>query len=242
MIDRPPIFTDRRDAGRQLAEALRRFTLDEPVVLGLPRGGVPVAYEVADELGAPLDLVFVRKIGAPGHPELGLGALVDGAEPQVVINKEVVELLDPPPDYVEQVVRRELEEIGRRRRLYLGDRAPVVVRGRVALVVDDGVATGGSVRAALQGLKAAGARRRVLAVPVGPREVVRSLRDAADEIVCLAMPEPFIAVGLWYHDFTQTLDEEVVALLARAERRSARRRTVEAGRRSGGAPPAQPGP
>jgi putative phosphoribosyl transferase len=242
MIDRPPIFTDRRDSGRQLAEALRRFAVQDPVVLGLPRGGVPVAFEVADELGAPLDVIFVRKIGAPGHPELGLGALVDGAEPQVVLNKDVVELVDPPEGYVDQEVRRELEEIARRRKLYLGDRAPVVVRERVALVVDDGVATGGTVRAALQGLKSAGASRRVLAVPIGPPDVMRALRDAADEIVCLARPEPFIAVGLWYHDFTQTTDAEVVALLARAERRTARRRTVEAGRRSGGAPPTQPGP
>jgi len=242
MIDRPPIFTDRRDAGRQLAEALRRFTIDDPVVLGLPRGGVPVAFEVADELGAPLDVIFVRKIGAPGHPELGLGALVDGVEPQVVINRDVVELVAPPDGYVEQEVRRELEEIGRRRQLYLGGRAPVAVRDRVAVVVDDGVATGGTVRAALQGLKTAGAGRRVLAVPVGPPDVMRGLRDVADEIVCLARPEPFIAVGLWYHDFTQTEDDEVVMLLARAEQRTARRRTVESGRRSGGAPPAQAPP
>jgi putative phosphoribosyl transferase len=242
MINRPPIFVDRRDAGHQLAEALRRFAVHDPVVLGLPRGGVPVAYEVADELGAPLDVVFVRKIGAPGHPELGLGAVVDGAEPQIVINEEVAALIEPPPGYIEQAVQRELEEIGRRRRVYLGEREPVPVRDRLVLVVDDGIATGGTVRAALQGLKTAGARRRVLAVPVGPPDVVRAMREACEEIVCLVTPEPFIAVGLWYRDFTQTLDAEVVALLARAERRAARRRTVEGGRRTGQAPSTEPRP
>lgn len=230
MTNPRPIFTDRRDAGHQLAEAVRRFATQHPVVLGLPRGGVPVAYEVADELKAPLDVVFVRKIGAPGHAELGLGAVVDGAEPQVVLNAEVVELVNPSDDYVRQEVERQLAEIDRRRKLYLGDRAPVSVQGRVVLVVDDGIATGGTVRAALQGLQAAGARRLVLAAPVGPPDVVRSLRGAADEVVCLVTPEPFIAVGLWYRDFTQTTDDEVVELLRRAARRP-ERRIADEGRR-----------
>lgn len=227
MIDPRPIFTDRRDAGRQLAEALRRFATEDPVVLGLPRGGVPVAYEVADELGVPLDVILVRKIGAPGHPELGIGAVVDGADPQVVLNAQVIDMVQPSQEYIRQEVERELAEIARRRSVYLGDRTPLPVRDRVVLVVDDGIATGGTVRAALQGLKSAGARRRVLAAPVGPPDVVADLRTAADEVVCLATPEPFIAVGLWYRDFTQTSDAEVIELLARAARRSQRRTTHE---------------
>jgi putative phosphoribosyl transferase len=230
VISPRPIFIDRRDAGHQLAEAVRRFATQNPVVLGLPRGGVPVAYEVADELNAPLDVVIVRKIGAPGHAELGLGAVVDGAEPQVVLNPEVVEIVNPSEDYLRQEVERQLEEIERRRKLYVGDRAPEPVRDRMVLAVDDGIATGGTVRAALHGLRGAGARRLVLAAPVGPPDVVLSLRDAADDVVCLFTPEPFIAVGLWYRDFTQTTDEEVVELLGRAARRP-RRRTANEGRR-----------
>jgi putative phosphoribosyl transferase len=184
---------------------------------------VPVAYEVAYELAAPLDVVLVRKIGAPGHPELGIGAVVDGEEPQVVLTASVIEMIQPPDDYVRQEVERELAEIARRRRVYLGDRTPVAVRDRAVLIVDDGIATGGTVRAALQGLKSAGARRRVLAAPVGPPDVVTDLRAVADEVVCLVTPEPFIAVGLWYRDFTQTTDAEVVEFLARAMRRSQRR-------------------
>lgn len=227
MISPQPIFIDRRDAGHQLAEALRRFATEKPVVLGLPRGGVPVAYEVADELGAPLDVILVRKIGAPGHAELGLGAVVDGADPQVVLNPAVIEMVAPPADYVRQEVERQLEEIARRRKLYLGDRVPIQVRDRTVLVVDDGIATGGTVRAALQGLRRAGADRLVLGAPVGPLDVVQDLRGAADDIVCLATPEPFIAVGLWYRDFTQTSDDEVVDLLRRAASRSDERSARE---------------
>lgn len=227
MISPQPIFIDRRDAGHQLAEALRRFATEKPVVLGLPRGGVPVAYEVADELGAPLDVILVRKIGAPGHAELGLGAVVDGADPQVVLNPAVIEMVAPPADYVRQEVERQLEEIARRRKLYLGDRVPIHVRDRTVLVVDDGIATGGTVRAALQGLRRAGADRLVLGAPVGPLDVVQDLRGAADDIVCLATPEPFIAVGLWYRDFTQTSDDEVVDLLRRAASRSDERSARE---------------
>jgi len=220
VISPRPIFIDRRDAGRQLADAARRFATEQPVVLGLPRGGVPVAFEVADELDAPLDVILVRKIGAPGHPELGLGAVVDGADPQVVLTSAVVEMVAPSADYVRQEVERQLEEIARRRKLYLGDRPPVPVRDRTVVVVDDGIATGGTVRAALQGLASAGAGRRVLAAPVGPPDVVAELRGMADEMVCLVTPEPFVAVGLWYQDFTQTSDDEVIELLGRAAKRA----------------------
>lgn len=223
MIDRRNIFADRRDAGRALAEALRPWAAERPMVLALPRGGVPVAYEVATELDAPLDILIVRKIGAPGHPELGLGALVDGAEPQLVMNAEVERMAEPPPGYVDEQVRRELQEIERRRKAYLGGRQPLPVRDRTVLVVDDGVATGGTVRAALRGLEKAGARRTVLAVPVGPADVIESLRAEADEVVCLETPTPFYAVGLWYRDFTQTTDDEVVKLLAGAAKGQAGR-------------------
>lgn len=218
MSDRLHIFADRREAGRKLARALREYVDQDPVVLALPRGGVPVAFEVAVELAAPMDLLFVRKIGAPGHPELGLGAIVDGADPQVVMNAAVQRMTQPPEGYVAEQVRRELLEIERRRSAYLGERQPIPVRDRTVLLIDDGVATGGTVRAALQGLQKARASRIVLGLPVGPPDVVASLAEAADEVVCLVTPEPFWAVGVWYGDFTQTTDAEVVELLARAAR------------------------
>lgn len=214
---RQRIFADRHDAGRQLAVALRAYVDQDVVVLALPRGGVPVGYEVAAELAAPLDLLFVRKIGAPGHPELGIGAVVDGASPQVVINPEAA-FLEPPAAYVAEQVRQELLEIDRRRAAYLHGRQPIDLHDRTVIVVDDGVATGGTLRAALQGLQAAGVGRLVVALPVGPPDVVLSLAGQADEMVCLYTPEPFHAVGLWYRDFRQTTDEEVVDLLARADR------------------------
>lgn len=219
MIDRTPIFTDRRDAGRRLAQALLPYAAEDPLVLALPRGGAPVAYEVAEALGAPMDLLIVRKIGAPGHPELGIGAVVDGADPQVVMNPAVERQVEPPPGYVEQAAARELAEIERRRKAYLGDRPAIPAKDRTVILVDDGVATGGTVRAALQGLARAGAARVILAVPVGPEDVLDSLLEEADEVICLATPQPFYAVGLWYEDFTQTSDREVVELLAQTPAR-----------------------
>lgn len=229
MIDFQPIFANRREAGQRLAAALSDYVGQDPVVLALPRGGVPVAYEVAQELAAPLDLLFVRKIGSPGHPELGLGALVDGADPQLVLNPEVERVIEPPPGYLDQQVKKELREIERRRSAYLGGRQPADVRGRTVLLIDDGVATGGSMSAALQGLEQAGVTRLVLGLPVGPPDVVARLAEDADEVICLATPDPFFAVGAWYGDFTQTSDEEVVRLLAEA-RQSASGRPLEEGR------------
>lgn len=215
---RPPIFLDRREAGRRLATRLRAYVDQDPVVLALPRGGAPVAYEIALELVAPLDLLFVRKIAAPGHPELGVGAVVDGADPQVVLNPDVERLVEPSAEYLAAQVRRALQEIERRRETYVAGREPIDVHGRTVLLVDDGVATGATLRAALQGLEKAGVGRLVCALPVGPPDVVLSLAELADEMVCLFTPEPFRAVGLWYRDFRQTSDEEVVELLARADR------------------------
>ena len=206
------LFADRRDAGRRLAQQTQHLAGENPLVLALPRGGVPVAFEVAHALKAELDLLFVRKIGAPGHPEYGIGAVVDGDHPQVLLN-EIAGQLGVPPAYIEQQTRDELREIERRRRAYLGNRTPIPVGGRTVLVVDDGIATGGTVRASLRALRAAGAERTVLAVPVAPADSLASLAAEADEIICLATPDPFYAVGLYYQDFTQTSDEEVVGLL-----------------------------
>jgi len=210
-------FRNRAEAGRRLAERLASFRSRDPAVLALPRGGVPVAYEIAKALQAPLDLVLVRKIGAPGHAEFGLGAVVDGAHPQVVLNEEVVAQLDVPPAYIEAETERQLQEIERRRARYLHGRRPIDVEGRTTIVVDDGIATGGTVRAALQGLARARPAHLALAVPVAPADTIEQLRSQADEIVCLLTPEPFYAVGMHYQDFTQTSDAEVIALLDEAQ-------------------------
>ncbi|MBQ0822830.1 phosphoribosyltransferase [Microvirga sp. HBU67558] len=211
-------FRNRADGGRQLVPRLMPYAAQHPVVLALPRGGVPVAFEVAKALRAPLDLIFVRKIGAPGHAEFGLGAVVDGAHPQVVLNEDALGRVVVPPGYIEEETQQQLQEIERRRRHYLAGRRPVDVEGRVAIVVDDGIATGGTVRAALKGLSHARPSRLVLAVPVAPADTIAQLRAEADEVICLMTPEPFYAVGEHYDDFRQTSDREVTTLLDKAQR------------------------
>jgi len=210
------VFADRRDAGRQLAAALAAFKDEHPVVLALPRGGVPVAFEVAKALGAPLDVALVRKIGAPGHSELGLGAIVDGKDPQMILNEEVVRLVRPKAGYLQSEKTRQVQELERRRRLYRDGRPAPAVEGRTVIVVDDGIATGGSAKAVLRALSAQHAGKLVLAVPVAPPDTLEALSSEADEVVCLATPDPFFAVGEHYEDFAQTTDEEVVRLLKRA--------------------------
>jgi putative phosphoribosyl transferase len=212
----PAEFRDRKDAGRCLAAALGHLAADNPLVLALPRGGVPVAAEVASALNADLDLLFVRKLGAPGQPELGIGAIVDGANPQLVLNEEIVRRLAPGARYIQNEVRRQLAEIDRRRQRYMGDNLPVPIAGRTVIVVDDGIATGGTVKAALKALQKSGAHWIVLAVPVAPAEVITALRSECDEIVCLWQPESFHSVGRYYTRFEQTPDDEVVRLLAAA--------------------------
>jgi putative phosphoribosyl transferase len=213
------MFENRKSAGRALARRLEHMRGEEPVVLALPRGGVPVGFEVATALGAPLDLVLVRKIGVPWQPELALGAVVDGADPQLVYDYRLAAELNVPADYLEQERARQLAEIERRRKLYFGDRPPVPVRGRTVIVVDDGIATGSTVRAALRALRKAGVARLVLAVPVGPPDTIELLSNEVDGIVCLETPSPFFAIGEHYADFRQTSDDEVIALLQRAASR-----------------------
>ncbi|MCZ4092171.1 MULTISPECIES: phosphoribosyltransferase [Sinorhizobium] len=209
-------FADRVDAGRKLARAIEREGFADPVVMALPRGGVPVAFEVAAYLGAPLELLIVRKVGAPGHSEFGLGALVDGEEPQLVLNEEAMRLVRPPEAYVKAETERQRLELTRRRALYVGDRPRVSPKGRNVILVDDGIATGGTAKAAIQALRQEGAAALMLAVPVAPPSAVASLRRQVDRIVCLASPSPFHAVSIYYDDFEQTTDAEVVALLKEA--------------------------
>lgn len=213
-------FANRRDAGRQLATALLPLQLDDPLVLALPRGGVPVAVEVARALGAPLDLLLVRKLGAPGHSEYGIGALVDGENPQLVLNEDAMRIVAPSPEYVEAERQRQLVELERRRTRYFGDRQPLPIKGRTVILVDDGIATGGTVRVALRALRSSGASAVVLAVPVAPADTLEALRAEADRTVCLETPQPFLAVGNHYADFAQTSDDEVIALLREAAERA----------------------
>jgi predicted phosphoribosyltransferase len=209
-------FADRADAGRKLAAALMHLKDEKPIVLALPRGGVPVGFEVASALGAPLDVVLVRKIGAPGHKELGLGAVVDGPHPLIVLNEDVVRAVQPGERYIQAEAAREMAEIERRRELYRRGAPPLEVRGRTVIVVDDGIATGGTMKAVLKALRELGPKKLVLAVPVAPPDSIAELTPLADEVVVLATPESFYAVGAYYRDFTQTSDEEVIDLLARA--------------------------
>jgi putative phosphoribosyl transferase len=218
MFWREVLFADRGEAGRRLAEGLMHLAGQSPVVLALPRGGVPVAFEIARALEAPLDVVLVRKIGAPFQPELALGAVVDGGRAETVLNDDLVRELQIPEGYIADESARQLEEIERRRELYLEGRAGVPVEGRTVIVVDDGIATGATMEAALHATRRANPKRLVLAVPVAPPDTIERLRPQADEVVCLATPRLFGAIGAFYDDFRQLTDEEVVGLLRRAGR------------------------
>lgn len=211
-------YGDRREAGRVLAQALHQYRgRSGLLVLALPRGGVAVGFEVAHALEAPLDVFVVRKLGHPGQEEYAMGAIASGG----VRVMNPLPGMDVPPDAVARVVAREEAELARRERLYRGDRAPIDVRGRTIIVVDDGLATGATMRAAVTALRQQGPAHLVIAVPLGAPETCRSLRRQADDLVCPAMPDPFRAVGLWYRDFPQATDEEVHELLDEARREHA---------------------
>jgi len=209
----PPAFADRHEAGIVLAGQLRQFAGQADVlVLALPRGGVPVGAEVARVLGAPLDVFVVRKLGLPGHPELAMGAIASGDVR--VLNDDVVNWYRIPEAAIEAVARDERAELERRERAYRNGRALVSIKGRTVIIVDDGLATGSTMRAAVLAVRRLEPARVVVAVPVGARDTCEALRDTADDVVCAVVPEPFSAVGLWYADFSQTTDEEVRQLLA----------------------------
>ncbi|MEJ2434654.1 MAG: phosphoribosyltransferase family protein [Pseudolabrys sp.] len=208
-------FENRKQAGIQLAQALASYKDQQPVVLALPRGGVPVAAQVAKVLHAPLDLILVRKIGVPMQPELAMGAVVDGATPLIVRNDDVVTLADVSETEFKKVCDQELAEIERRRGRYLGGRARAEVEGKTAIVIDDGVATGATTRAALRATRLRKPKKLVLAVPVAPTETLPAMREEADDVVCLEDHELFGAIGYYYSDFRQISDQEVIDTLAR---------------------------
>lgn len=211
----PPIYDDRRDAGRQLAASLGNYAdRDDVVVLALPRGGVPVALEVAQALHAPLDAFLVRKLGVPGREELAMGAIASGG--LEVTNEDVVRALGIPAEIMDQVAARERGELERRERAYRDGNPPADIAGKTVIIVDDGLATGTTMRAAVLALRQRSPARIVVAVPVGARETCSAIGHLADEVVCPQMPEQFSAVGLWYADFSQTEDEEVRSMLAEA--------------------------
>ena len=211
------MFKDRRDAGRQLAGRLTRYAALQPVVVGLPRGGVPVAAEVAERLGAALDIIVVRKIGCPWQPELGIGAIAEGGVR--VLNDNLIKEVGMRPEDVDAVIDRERAELARRVRRYRGEGAAVPVDGRVVILVDDGLATGYTARVAIEAIRRRGARRVILAVPVAPEDIVAAMHGVADEVVVVDTPPWILSIGEFYEDFAQTSDEGVVSLLERAAAR-----------------------
>jgi predicted phosphoribosyltransferase len=213
----PERFRNRNEAGRLLAEKLTAYANRPGVlVLALPRGGVPVAYEVAHALGAPLDVFLVRKLGVPGYEELGMGAIATGGVR--VLNDQIVRGLGIPDYVIDAVAAQEQQELERRERLYRGGRAPADVRGRTVILVDDGLATGATMRAAIMAVRQLQPARIVVAIPTASPETCEELRAEVDELICAITPEPFLAVGHWYEDFSQTTDDEVRDLLARQQR------------------------
>jgi putative phosphoribosyl transferase len=209
------IFKDRKDAGRQLAIVLSKLRYQHPVlVLGIPRGGVVVAYEVAEALSAPLDVIIARKIRAPYQPELGMGAVVDG-DHITVLNEELVRIVGASPEYLKDEIAFQAEEINRRLKIYRGERPLPEISGRTVIVIDDGIATGYTFRTALEGLRRKNPSRLIGAAPVAAQDSYEMLQPFADELICLTTPISFMAVGNWYTDFEQVSDEEVVAILHR---------------------------
>jgi putative phosphoribosyl transferase len=205
-----PKFTDRAEAGQVLAKLLADMELDHPLIYALPRGGVPVAVEIAKRLGAPLDLLLVRKIGAPRNPEVALGALVEGADEQIVINEDVRRMSGADEEYIAQAVADQRAELERRKAVYLGDRLRLNPSGRTVIIVDDGLATGATMKAALIGLKRSGPARIVVALPVAPKSALKEIYDQADDVICIYPVTAFQGVGQFYEDFHQLSDDDTV--------------------------------
>lgn len=206
-------YRDRTEAGQELARALGEKARGETVIYALPRGGVPVAFEVARALDAPLDVLLVRKIGLPGQPELAVAAVANGTDPHIVVNEDVAEMAGVSRSELVELADRELREIERRHSLYRRPAERPDPKGKTAIVVDDGLATGATARAALEAMRASGASKVILAVPVGSAHALRKMSDCADEVICLLQPANFSSVGQWYDDFHQLSDAEVIALL-----------------------------
>jgi putative phosphoribosyl transferase len=215
-------FKNRSDAGRQLAARLAQYKDQQVVLLALPRGGVPVAAEVAAVLGAPIDLVLVRKIGVPSQPELAMGAIVDGDSPITVRNEDVIRLAGVDERAFRAARDREFAELERRRRLYLGGRNRIGVKDRIAIAIDDGVATGATTRAALRAIRMRQPNKLILAVPVGPTDTIEAMREEADEVLCLEIYEEFSAIGTFYGDFRQITDQQVIDILTASPNQSVR--------------------
>jgi len=210
------MFHDRKEAGQRLAEELLRYKHEHPVIIALPRGGVPVAFEVAKKLHAPLDIVIVRKLGAPDQKELAIGALVEGKKPLVFLNNYIMTSLRVSESYLKEEITIETEEMRRRQKMYRGEEQRVQLKDRTVIIVDDGIATGASMKAALMGLKADEPKKIILAVPVAPADIINEMEQIVDEVVCLKTPTLFFAVGKHYADFSQTTDDEVINLLDEA--------------------------
>jgi putative phosphoribosyl transferase len=227
------MFNDRHDAGQRLGRRLEHLRDEHPVILGLPRGGVVVAAEVAQALNAPLDVLIVRKVGAPHQPELALGAVTDGQQPHFIPNRDLIDGLGIGAEYLDAAIQVELQEIRRRQNCYRRGRPAMPIAGGTVIVVDDGIATGATVRAGLAALKASNVAKIVLAVPVAPPETMQALSQGVDEAVCLHSPFNFMAVGRFYSNFDQTTDEEVILLLDEAAVRLASGDSRENGNRDG---------
>lgn len=207
------MFTNRREAGRALARALLDYANKNPVIYALPRGGAPVAAEIAQRLGARLDLILVRKLGAPRQPELAIGAVVDGASPTLILHEDIIRQLGVSENYVTAAKNEALSELDRRRKLYRKGRPPISPKSKTAIIVDDGLATGATMEAAINALRQAGPKHIIVAVPVAPTDTLARLDNLADEIICLATPTPFWSVGSYYQSFPQLNDDDVIACL-----------------------------
>ena len=221
MFHGEPPFKDREDAGRRLAERLSRYRDERPVVFALPRGGVPVGYEISRALGVPLEVFVARKLGAPGQPEFGIGAVAPGGVR--ILNEDVIRRLGITDDYVERITEQETAELERRLRHFRGERPQPEVRGRTVILVDDGLATGVTARAAIKALRRLEPQRLVLAAPVCAAQTAELLGPEVDEFLCLEAPPDLGAIGFWYRDFSQTTDDEVIELLERAQHEEPRR-------------------